>query len=51
MMCWPAFLVKAGVSLPSCLQLLGLPVTTTAKADIDMAFAALDHQSKAVGPW
>ena len=51
MMCWLAFLVAAGVSLPGCLQLLGLPVTTTAKADIAIAFTALDPQTKAVGPW
>ena len=44
-------LVAAGVSLLGCLPLLGLQVTTTAKADISIAFAALDPQTKAVGPW
>jgi hypothetical protein len=39
-----AFLVAAGVSLLGCLQLLGLPATTTAKADI--AFAAPDPRRK-----
>jgi hypothetical protein len=51
MMRWPAFLVAAGVSLLSCLQPLGLPVTTTAKADIAIPFAALDPQTKAVAAW
>jgi hypothetical protein len=40
------FLAAAGVRLLGCLQLLGLPATTTAKADI--AFAAPDPQTKAV---
>lgn len=48
---WLVLLVAAGVSLPGCLQLFGLPVTTPAKADIAVAFAALDPQTKAVGPW
>ena len=48
---WLAFLVAPGVSLPGCLQLLGLPVTTTAKADIVIAFAALDPQTKALAGW
>ena len=48
---WLVVLVAAGVSLLGCLPLLGLPVITTAKADIVIAFAALDHQTKAVAAW
>jgi hypothetical protein len=42
-----AFLVAAGVSLPGCPRLLGLPATPTAK-NADIAFAAPDPQTKAV---
>ena len=48
---WLVFLVAAGVSLLGCLPLLGLPVITTAKADIVIAFAALDPQTRAVAGW
>ena len=45
---WLALLVAAGKSLLGCLPLLGLPVTTIAKADIAVAFAALDPHTNAV---
>ena len=48
---WLVFLVAAGVSLLGCLPLFGLPVTPTAKADIVIAFAALDPQTRAVAGW
>ena len=51
MMSWLAFLVAPGVSLACHRQLLGLPVTTTAKADIAIAFTALDPQTKALAGW
>jgi hypothetical protein len=48
MMRWLVFLAAAGVSLLGCPRLLGLPATTTPKADIAIAFAAPDPQTKAV---
>jgi hypothetical protein len=48
---WLAFLVAPGVSLTCHRQLLGLPVTSTAKADIAIAFTALDPQTKALAGW
>jgi hypothetical protein len=50
-MCRLVFLVAAGVSLLGCLRLLGLPATTAAKADIVIAFAALDPQTKGLAGW